>query len=325
MFLFPGWSAVMLFFVLSGFVLSQGIDTGLRGAVSSYPAFVVKRCFRILPMMWLSVFAGYVVNGHSWHDLSQLRSILDNLTFQSVSLNDPLWSLNVEMCMSLILPAMYVVSSRVGIIGNLCLVYAGIWLIHGNLRLDFVRYALCFQLGIRIPTWGKWLMVSIDRRVSTAAMIVAVIGLFSVLNLSRVFFIDQPGIFVTWTPFMSFVIVAYFTYRTEGRLAEILRRPFWAHVGKVSFSFYVLHWPVLVVVVAAVSHWLTPDVLSARVIFLVFDPPLALLVASVSYAFIEWPFMQWGRKIAASLNRLLVTETASELRRMPRVTPPAST
>ncbi|MBS1813560.1 MAG: acyltransferase [Acidobacteria bacterium] len=140
---FNAHAAVMLFFVLSGYVLSRS----LSGAPESVPTlirFYVSRLFRIYPALWAACVLGMVyfiaVKPHlpvrdasPWFLVNTaaltLRRMLSTFSGRPTLLVPILWSIRVELLASLLLPGfVYLIRRRLGIL-LLALSILGAWYI----------------------------------------------------------------------------------------------------------------------------------------------------------------------------------------------------
>ena len=114
-----GHAAVMIFFVLSGFVLTLSLSK----SPMAYVPFVIKRFFRIYPAFFFVILVSYALHyfigvrtgtGSLWlrqavvnPDLSFLRLIKHLImwgTWDDIGLNSVIWSLIHEMRISLAFP-----------------------------------------------------------------------------------------------------------------------------------------------------------------------------------------------------------------------------
>ncbi len=94
---FPGHMSVLVFFILSGYVI--GINTKRLTDKKSITSYIRKRLTRILPIYFLAMLFTIALTwgSYSW------QVILANLTFTSVPFDNviiedgPLWSLNYEL------------------------------------------------------------------------------------------------------------------------------------------------------------------------------------------------------------------------------------
>ncbi|MGA7805251.1 acyltransferase family protein, partial [Bradyrhizobium sp.] len=91
--LFPGTGAVALFFVLSGFVLGANVQPSGALSPKFYVAFAIRRLFRLMPSLWLSLALAMALFGNmSLFHLSALW-----VSDAAMAINGPLWSLRIEL------------------------------------------------------------------------------------------------------------------------------------------------------------------------------------------------------------------------------------
>ncbi|MDB5155838.1 MAG: hypothetical protein JWR50_545, partial [Mucilaginibacter sp.] len=143
--LFNGYAAVMFFFVLSGFVLSLPFINNEKPL--SLTAFYTKRFFRIYPAFIAAIILSillkeFVYDKHTmtnsllwfkqywaWDwDKTSLKEILRTFLiigpgFNTRLIDPPIWSLVVEMKMSIILPFFILIVSRCGVMVNIGLFF----------------------------------------------------------------------------------------------------------------------------------------------------------------------------------------------------------
>lgn len=137
-----GPAAVVVFFVLSGYVLARSLE-GVRPAVSRWrtlAAFYVRRLLRIYPMhvFWVLLIAGALYVFHTKYDFAhaslmfdgayrtkiEAGGLLDNLLLLKNDLNPVTWTLRVEVAASLAIPFFYLAYRRRGLLGNLLILTA---------------------------------------------------------------------------------------------------------------------------------------------------------------------------------------------------------
>src|SRR5580658_9136433 len=102
--MFNGGAAVVLFFVLSGFVMGVNVDTSESLSVGLYSRFLLRRFFRLIPMIIVAVGLAIAIREIAFGDSYTARQILRFVGLRDVSINAPLWSLRVEIVASLIYP-----------------------------------------------------------------------------------------------------------------------------------------------------------------------------------------------------------------------------
>ena len=168
-----GLEAVILFFVLSGFVLSL---PAVSGKPQRYLTFVVRRVFRIyvpyLAALAVSVAGAFWLHGpvthsgwfnKSWSEPVNWHLVGQHLLFLGVydrsQFENPIWSLIHEMRISLVFPflcaAVLRLRNRWGLVSALGLTVAAILLerkpfLVDSFQADSAHYAAFFILGILV-------------------------------------------------------------------------------------------------------------------------------------------------------------------------------
>ncbi len=140
--LFPGNGAVMVFFVLSGYVL-WGSFARKQSTVADTPDYIVARLFRLLPLVMATTLLYWLVTFPTPGEL------IANMVLLSTSMNRVLWSLQVEMIGSLLIFIAWLLSRNdpVKLFIALCVVAAAVPFFRGN---QFVVYLPAFLLGALI-------------------------------------------------------------------------------------------------------------------------------------------------------------------------------
>ena len=258
---------VLLFFVLSGFVLSRSLDNRAL-APRAYLAWVAQRSIRLMLPTAASVllsaslyllFYGGQWTGEGWW-LRQLNWLAPpdagrvlqqaSLLFHS-DLNNVLWSLAIEWRLSLAIPFMVLLARRRSRHGWLMVLALGFGLsgfAGGTWPTDIafdpswiggaqscLYFTLPFALGVALDRSGVCAIVA-DRSLVWAA-------LFAVLGLAR-----AP---VDLANFLAAAILIWVVQQPTP-IRDILRWPGLTWLGTISFSLYLVHVPLL----NAVAHML---------------------------------------------------------------------
>lgn len=117
-----GWLGVNLFFVLSGFVLFAPYASGRRTMFTptDVVAFYTRRAHRLLPLYFVCSLLCFALltpaASRQWTTLAMLVTVTFNFTKDFFPpYNWVLWSLGVEIWMSLAFPLLVVIARRAGI------------------------------------------------------------------------------------------------------------------------------------------------------------------------------------------------------------------
>ncbi|EUJ29134.1 acyltransferase [Listeria floridensis FSL S10-1187] len=161
--LYLGRCSVLLFFILSGIVLSLVLDRVQKLSAADYVDYLIKRYFRIyLPFFVVTILAFLLFNVtpyqriHSLSDwFNSVGTQATNLTilFQNIFMNgesidqlDPvIWSLIVELRISIIFPFLYFFFRKNGV--RSCLICLA------TVYFFWLTYPLCFRA--KILNWAK--------------------------------------------------------------------------------------------------------------------------------------------------------------------------
>jgi peptidoglycan/LPS O-acetylase OafA/YrhL len=300
--IFPGAAAVSLFFVLSGFVLGE---TLLRsGEQSHYHLFIVRRLFRILPALWASVLVAAVI----WNELAQpitLAEIGRHLWLAETWLNIPLWSLRVELVNSALLPVMWWLCGKLNMSGQLVVLLGLLGLSAHSFGLEGIGYSCTFWLGLMIPELGRELVTRLNGTSASLLLLSAVI----VLCLSReLALLSGMHIGRLIAIFPSFYIISFLAYGPDGRLRSFMRSVPARYLGRVSYSFYLFHYPVLDAISLGMvaqegRDYGTAHALFRQVLLFVLAVPATILVASACYRLIEKPGITLGKILTLRVIR----------------------
>jgi peptidoglycan/LPS O-acetylase OafA/YrhL len=303
-----GPEAVYIFFVLSGLVLAAP----LAGRSVVWPRWWAARLARLYVPAWASLVLAAALlallprtvvpgrspwlNGGASH--STLRDFAVDGTLLSGVVNGPLWSLRYEVLFSLLLPlylCAFLGRGRVPL--KLVAITASIVFgaMGGPLHVAVYRTALflpMFAVGTMIGAYQADMTAWIAGRSRWQGA-----GLLAVATLA----LSARGWLPPAVAFREVVAVAgaallvmlFMAHPGTRRAAE---RPTVQWLGRVSFSLYLVHVPILLAVVE-VLPWPTPGLVHAVVI------PVSLLTAAVFWRFVERPAWRLSKAIGSPRSR----------------------
>jgi len=320
-----GFIGVDVFFVISGFLITSIILNEYERGVFSFSDFWLRRVRRILPALTAMVLTTLLVGMFVLYspDLESLGSqgIASLLSFANISHwliagnywgqaaeSSPLlhtWSLSVEEQFYLIFPLLLVIALRYF---HKRVVFIFFFLSLSSVLLFFygtqTRPSATFYL---IPTraWelGVGALMSIlffqKRLPVNKKPILAAIGFLAVL-LSYFFISGKDGIspFLV-IPVVGAVLTIVYTKDTDNTINRILSASPIIYIGKISYSLYLWHWPVLVLL-RQLSLKYNADVNSIFVLAVVF------IISVLSYNFIEVPTRKNKKTAPYIISVLLV-------------------
>ena len=317
-----GFVGVDVFFVISGFVISLSLFRDLDAGRFSLSGFFARRARRILPALTAVLLGTLLVSllivpplyfGSFADSLIAASLFFSNVHFWDTSsyFNSdspfrPLlhtWSLGVEEQFYLAAPILLLVirrflGSRWRLVVTLCLMVSfGLNLFgsyHGHLDAAFylpVTRAWEFLLGVLIALMPRPHLPRGLREVGTMAGLALILGPVAIYGPGTLF----PGVAALW-PCLGAVLVIWFgapADETEGALvSRVLAWPPVVWIGRLSYSLYLVHWPVLV---------LAPFILMRRLSFGETLAALAVcfLLAWILYRLVEMPMrrVRWRTPI----------------------------
>jgi len=313
-----GWMGVPVFFILSGWLLGAQVINA-RLSPSYLGRFWTRRLFRIYPAVWaellILLLLAEVIPGlitQASYDTLHLQFLLWlNLPpVMAVPLNGVWWTLPVELGFYLALPLLGwlagFMSWRALLLGSLVITMAWRVWIFSSAEVENYQVVLpvldslggtlfTFMLGFSLNFLPKNL--SYKQRLSTLAL-----GIASLLLLMQwqLFLNDQywlgHWILVVWPPLTSLAIAAIIYSISDPSFAwRWLSSSCLIWLGHVSFGIYLWHFQVMrALVLIYPDFW---DDSMTSLIALAIILPITLVLASLSFHFVEKPIMSWGKKV----------------------------
>ncbi|GAC1428870.1 MAG: acyltransferase [Acidobacteriaceae bacterium] len=258
-----GRSAVLLFFVLSGFVLS--LSFWAKGRNERYGNYLTRRCFRIyvpyvaavaLAIVGVSLFPHSQLPLSAWFRNTWQSAVTPGLITRHLvmsggdELNTAFWSLRYEVEMSIVFPLLLVVLRFVqpvlGIVFSVAVfAFADHRMQAGATdhwrSLELFKYGSLFAIGGilgRTLAWtrSRWGRLSLAGRLAIlAAGLLLYFGTADALADKA--HIDVPdGLFVSLGAAVLLLCCIYL-----GRLRAALRHRVPAYLGRISYSMYLVH------------------------------------------------------------------------------------
>jgi peptidoglycan/LPS O-acetylase OafA/YrhL len=323
-----GHQAVVLFFILSGFVLALPFYS----RPVPYLGFAVRRVFRICIPYWAAVLFAVVaaeVIGHgeipalsswfngSWQVPLTFQVVLAHLllvgSFPGDALDPVLWSLVYEMRISLVFPFLMAFLIKYGWRGALpaaaAMVVVGFLAQRASVRLghpndfgDSLRYVPMFMAGAllcgaraRVVAWFGGRSVWLRLGCLLLAIVAYTFPFWSAPlpgSPSLRFELFLVKDYVTALGASAFIVFAFASAAASRMLTSAPVR--W--LGRISYSLYLLH----AIVLLAMFH-----LLFGRIpLWALWAATLAaaILLAAVSYRLLEQPSIALGHRLAARVS-----------------------
>jgi peptidoglycan/LPS O-acetylase OafA/YrhL len=337
-----GWTGVDLFFVLSGFLIT-GILLDTQGRTHWWRSFFARRALRIMPLYYgalallffglpLTALAhrpavALLLDHQAWY-WTYTVNILRALEPQGAPLNtDHLWSLSIEeqfylfwpLVVSLCAPATLLGVAAATVVGGL---FFRLWI---ALATSLWMAAPYFLLPGRLDALMAGAVLAIGRGrlarlrpLIAPTVAIALAALAGILVWRRTLFYNDVIVEIVAYPLVAALfgalLLAVLISSGGSRLTRLLSRPALQSLGKYSYGFYIVHYPLLFFIerwwpfplqrewaIAGGSRF--PNILLLAVVAL----PLSYAVAWLSYHLYESHFLKLKRFFSVGPPREGVT------------------
>ncbi len=320
-----GWVGVDLFFVLSGFLITN-ILLGYKPSFKSYKIFMIRRGLRIFPLYFLALFLIFVLGENMFlQHIDGFHVLVENqiyfwtytqnfflvLDIEKPNTLNHFWSLAVEEQFYIFWPLVVFVLKK-----------NARWMIASFLFLIFLSFLLKL-FSNNVPVNYTWLPYRMDALVmgGVASVIVkkglnfniktlvalmltglfmfvgvcTIQGTFSHVNL----WISKIGFFAIDLLFACLLLFSLSQNGIASRIRKALTNKPLMLLGKYSYGIYVIHWPVKILILrSGLLDGLKSGVLMNTVL-LIFSLCLSYLV----YHLFEVHFLKMkGRFVVSERN-----------------------
>jgi len=315
--LWDGKAAVIVFFVLSGFVLGLPFDpAGSR--TQSWVAYYPRRLIRMLlpiwgavalaatlamliprgtgfPSVWMNLHAHQLRAGTVVHDLIVVRG--------ASNLDTPLWSMQWEVYFSLLLPLFaglgFWARSAWMLKATAALAMCGVgWLLMIDGRDETAVHALAylpiFLIGVCLASVRDQIGAAFSRVGRLPSLLLCAVALLLINAAWTTYSVGTQVLPLLLASLASIVGAALLVALFVGSptIARVGTTRWAAWLGRVSFSLYLIHQPIVVSVKNLVPGLDAFGVLIASV-------ALSLPAAWVFYKLIEAPAFRLARRVGA--------------------------
>lgn len=323
-----GHQAILLFFILSGLVLAL---PSIKGKTQTYRVFMTRRIFRIYVPYIAAIFWSVLGNlrwygplgmtawaDRTWGQRVHARAVLQHILFigqfDYVRFNTAIWTLCIEMRVSIVFPLLCFVVLRARpwislAAAGAMTVLIGYMQIRSNggiftgmteviMNLYFAAY---FVVGIllarylnELTGWASGLSKRNAVFCLAAALALYFYGSWTFGLVGKTFFkLPHPNLLafdsITGIGGALTIIMAL----SYSPFSKFLVSSVPQFLGKISYSMYLIH-SVVLFALLHMLHGVVPPV----ALFFVYVP-LVLVAATIMYRLVEKPAMELGRRITS--------------------------
>jgi peptidoglycan/LPS O-acetylase OafA/YrhL len=304
--------AVLIFFVLSGFVLAGSLDRGPQAIAPAARRFAVARVFRIYPAIVAAVVifaAVFWLTGRSLEGPESFTpaGLFSNALLLDASIDPVMWSLQVEVLAIPFVFVAYFVHRRWGTAALaamslvlMALSFSTTWQ-HAFPGVHQFGTVFAFIPGVIAYVVGRRWLQDVSPGMARFTLVAATVA----------FLVARPlvGITSNWSVLFEAVfgagIVALLAFTNADQRNVLLDSPVARFYGKISYSFYLVH-PLALLAMWSEPAWLgaaitagVPEAIWAVILF----AGSTALVTPLAYAMQRWierPGIAAGRSVAKS-------------------------
>ncbi|MFK1309793.1 acyltransferase family protein [Pseudomonas aeruginosa] len=318
-----GFVGVDVFFVISGYLITKGISSQQRKGTFEFSEFYIRRVRRLIPALIFTIATSYVasaflfspndfkqMSGSTVYALSGISNMffwMESGYFDSASIVKPLlhtWSLSVEIQFYIVWPVILLVAMRITqkpLPTTITLAAIGSFAAYYFLKIDAVGSFFLTPFRIHEFLFGAIIVFLENNRIHRAAKeafyltgLILVIAPIFIYESEKTLF---PGLAalvpVTGSALMILGGESAFT-------ASPLRSWPATKIGEISYSLYLVHWPIFVFA----SYILMRDLSSTQTGAMLC---VTFLAAGALFYFIERPFRTPSKTGIDGKNFVLAT------------------
>ncbi|TKD70744.1 acyltransferase family protein [Pseudalkalibacillus hwajinpoensis] len=314
-----GATAVNIFFILSGFFLSLNYVNESNRPVR-FSSYIIKRFFRLYPVylagMFFAIMVQYTVfqpgtmTGLSewinskWTTSPTSSDILGYILVfgaSTDSINSTMWAMRVFIYVSLLFPLVIVPLKKMDSYFGLFALFILSCVAH--IAIPFLKFLPIFVIGGILAKYHKKLFslmeIKLKNKFFSVSLFLFALFLINIRFYMPLFFnksMPEHGLSVDPIMAVGWVIILYFSYKKINSF-QFLKNKYVCFLGKISYSFYIVHFPILLGI-TSVMYPLTNNIYLCISISLI----IVLLVAILFYKFVEQPSHNLGRLLSKKIK-----------------------
>ena len=265
-----GFVGVDVFFVISGFLITRLLLVDVKRDTFTFRGFYMRRIWRLAPALIVTLLATYLVacifltpshfqrfSGASLASLFSFSNVyfwVESDYFDASAGLKPLlhtWSLSVEEQFYLLWPALifFMRGKAAKFIAMVFIVLFAISLVAAKVGNDYIPSATFFLMPFRVYEFAMGAFLALMplarfRAYKWNEIMVALGLLLAYISFTQ---FDKSIAFPDINALLPCLAAALLiAFGTSPILGLLLRNPFSVYIGKISYSLYLVHWPVLV-------------------------------------------------------------------------------
>lgn len=299
--------AVVLFFVLSGFVLSASLATQSPMPVRDIAGYYIKRVFRIYPahiaalitMTGLLLLIPYVAHPNYSDFFKSVYSVklsawsfIKNAALYNTTINPVTWTLPVEIIGSFFIP-LFLLSNRWRLPGKLLLLAVLIAISWHYQQYLPVKYLFCFYLGMIL----KDIMEALQLKRSLPLLWTGV----AVSAFSRFISTWDSGAYLPdiLSAIASVLIISAILLKSSDVIFNFFDNPIIKKLGQRSYSFYIIHLSIMYPIVVLLTRIGLGSIngLVANLVVTVVGITCSYYISGLLFEYVEKPFIKLGKGV----------------------------
>ncbi|MBN9484665.1 MAG: acyltransferase [Bacteroidetes bacterium] len=305
--------AVVLFFVLSGFVLSASLASsqgamGARGIAGYY----VKRVFRIYPAHLVALIAMTALllaipfaQGGNYSDFFtsvysikiSAWSFIKNAALYNTTINPVTWTLPVEIIGSFFIP-LFLLSNRWQLPGKLVVLAVLIAISWRFQQVLPVKYLFCFYLGMIL----KDIMAALQLQRSLPLLY----GGLAVSAFSRLLSTWDSGAYINdlLCALASVMIISAILLKSNDVIFKFFDNGIIKKLGQRSYSFYIIHLSIMSPIVVLLTRMGLGGIngVVANLVVTVVGITCSYYISGLLFTYVEKPFIKLGKAFTGRLS-----------------------
>lgn len=295
-----GKIAVIVFFLISGFVIPFSIKG--EDKLKAIKGFIISRFFRLYPVYWLSVLMGYFIIGN----VSSLEFIVNFTMLQQFlgfkNIIGLYWTLQIEMIFYFLVVLVFILNW----LGNikkefiLSLVFLFLALVMAYFRFELdIKLPVAIPLSLSLMFFGAYyrtLALFDNPKAEKLTKIYCLLYFILIPIICVLGYNKEMGFNESWYKYT----ITYFSGITLFFLIGKYRPSnfYTEYLGKISYSLYLFH-PIIIYILQKIDFEIPLNGYLKLIITLI----ITILFSHYSYAFIENPSINYGKKFKKILSK----------------------